>query len=402
MPKFARGSDINLDEAYGALLNDKHAAMRRNIRAKTYMNKSHHCEDPECGGGAPKAKCITKLHFAFCLAPVVDGEPDSSTFGEVVLHGERFPMISTTGCAEHPYIAEYNVDLKDARKDRAKYEIRWKKIFDSFKLEHMKGLAEKAEKAKAMKKMLGMTGHQRQTMRARLDNIEYQKRQKLENASEKSEVRSDKCSNDIVSQQPKSQELVLLPVPTAVVETVLVRTDDKWLGMGELVPAIAAVASEDLQSIPDPMWLHDELFAETSDSKDSQGVSSDWDTILKTSEELELPETTSSWLHDELFQQPDASVNIPGPGSDSLATATPTALEDPVLIANAPARTQIRRKDAKVAKKQRAAVRRALKRTRLEDRLSQAEEEMALAHSLRRQKSLKKRTKNRTGLNRFA
>jgi len=402
MPKFARGSDIDLDEAYGTLLNDKHAAMRRNIRTKTYMNKSHHCEDPECGGGAPKAKCITKLHFAFCLAPVVDEEPDSPTFGDVVIHGERFPMISATGCAEHPYIAEYNLDLKDARKDRAKYEIRWKKIFDSFKLEYEKGLAEKAEKAKAMKKMLGMTGHQRQTMRARLDNIDYQKRQKLLDASEKTEVRSDKHTNDIVSQQPKSQELVLLPVPTAVVEMALVRADDKWLGMGELVPAIAAVASEDLQSILDPMWLHDKLFAETADPKDSKGVPDNWNTILKGSEELELPEPTTSWLHDELFREPDASVDVPGPSSDSLATAVPIELEDPVPIIDAPARIQIRRKDAKVAKKQRAAVSRALKRTRLEDRLSQAEEEMALAHSLRSQKSLKKRTKNRTGLSRFA
>ncbi|KAH3940766.1 hypothetical protein HBH53_211880 [Parastagonospora nodorum] len=402
MPKFARGGDIDLDEAYGTLLNDKHAAMRRNIRTKTYMNKSHHCEDPECGGGAPKAKCITKLHFAFCLAPVVDEEPDSPTFGEVVIHGERFPMISTTGCAEHPYIAEYNLDLKDARKDRAKYEIRWKKIFESFKLEYETSLAEKAEKAKAMKKMLGMTGHQRQTMRARLDSIEYQKRQKSEVASEKTEIWSDKHTDDIVSQQPKSQELVLLPIPTATAETTPVRADDKWLVMGEIVPAIAAVAPEDLQSILEPMWLHDELFAGTTNNKDSKGVPDDWNTILKTVEELELPEPTTLWLHDELFPEPDPSIMIPALGSDSLATAAPIAMEDPVAITDAPSRTQIHRKDAKVAKKQRAAVSRALKRTRLEDRLSQAEEEMALAHSLRRQKSLKKRTKNRTGLSRFA
>jgi hypothetical protein len=78
---------------------DKQAAMMRNIRTRTYMNKHHHCEDKECGGvlelgskhlcslfynvhnlarppsgecissvkhgDAPKAKCIQKLHFAW-------------------------------------------------------------------------------------------------------------------------------------------------------------------------------------------------------------------------------------------------------------------------------------------------------------------------------------------------
>jgi hypothetical protein len=107
MPKFARNSNIDLDETYSPFLN-KHAPMQCNIRTKTNMHRTHHCEDKECGGGALKAKCIAKLHFAFCLAPVVDEDFGSPTHGEVVIHGERFVVLSPQGCAEHPYHAEYN------------------------------------------------------------------------------------------------------------------------------------------------------------------------------------------------------------------------------------------------------------------------------------------------------
>jgi hypothetical protein len=48
MPKYARNSAIDLDDTYGAFL-DIHASMRRNIRTKTDMNRTHHCEDKECG-----------------------------------------------------------------------------------------------------------------------------------------------------------------------------------------------------------------------------------------------------------------------------------------------------------------------------------------------------------------
>jgi hypothetical protein len=63
---------------------DKRVATMRNIRTKAPMHRVHHCEDPECGGTAPKLKCVHKLHFAWCLAPVVDEDPESPTFDEVV------------------------------------------------------------------------------------------------------------------------------------------------------------------------------------------------------------------------------------------------------------------------------------------------------------------------------
>lgn len=132
MPKYARGSEIDLVEAYGTLLNVQ-ASVQRNIRTKAKVHNAYHCEGKECGGGASKAKCIIKLHFAFCLTPVIDKDPDSPTFGQVVIYGERFAVISPSGCAEHPYTAGYNLDLKDARNSRPKLEIRWKKIFDDFK-----------------------------------------------------------------------------------------------------------------------------------------------------------------------------------------------------------------------------------------------------------------------------
>jgi hypothetical protein len=182
MPKLARGGDLDLDEAYGPLL-DMNALMRRNIRTKTDINRNHHCEDKECGGGAPKAKCITKLHFAFCLAPVVDQDADSPAYGKVVIHGERFAVISPPGCAEHPYRAEYNLDLKDARNGRANYEIRWKKTFAAFQEERKLKLASEATKTEEMRKKTNMTAHQLQSMRARQDRMEYQRQRKAEIAA---------------------------------------------------------------------------------------------------------------------------------------------------------------------------------------------------------------------------
>jgi len=60
-------------------------------------------------------RCVSALHFCWCLAPVVDKDKRSDTYDEVVICGQRFQCISPKGCAVHPYLAGYNLDVKNAR-----------------------------------------------------------------------------------------------------------------------------------------------------------------------------------------------------------------------------------------------------------------------------------------------
>jgi hypothetical protein len=92
---------------------------------------------------------------------------------------------------------------------------------------------------------------------------------------------------------------------------------------------------------------------------------------------------TSEWLHDGLFPEPDSLISVAGLSDDSLPPTALIATEGTGSIHDAqmPVRSHIRRKDAKQAKKQRAAISRALKRTRLEGKPTQDAEEMTLAQA---------------------
>ena len=81
------------------------------------------------------------------------------------------------GCAEHQYTDEYNLDLKDARNGRAHFEVRWKRIFESFKAEHDAQVKRRAEEEALEQKQQGMTKHQRRTMLARRENDEYKQQE---------------------------------------------------------------------------------------------------------------------------------------------------------------------------------------------------------------------------------
>ena len=84
--------------------------------------------------------------------------------------------MTTTGCGEHTYTAGYNLDVKEARNMREHREICWKKIFEEFKANHEAAKAREAVEREAMQKLKGMTGHQRRTILARQENIDYQQR----------------------------------------------------------------------------------------------------------------------------------------------------------------------------------------------------------------------------------
>jgi hypothetical protein len=400
MPKYARNSDIDLDETYGSLL-DKHAPMRRNIRTKTDMHRTHHCEDKECGGAAPKLKCIIKLHFAFCTAPVVDNNIESPTYGKVVIHGERFAVISPQGCAEHPYRAEYNLDFKNARNDRASYEIRWKQIFDDFKAEHEANQEREAEYLREMQKIMGMTGHQRQTMQARQDDLKYQQRRQREMANRATYILDG--GQDTADGVSESEVLrtSLAAGPSLAVEVARPSLETRWCVPDELAQRIGEVTPEDL-AILRPLWLHDELFGRIDNRRVEEYELQDWSVVAYESQHsVELPVPTSAWLIGELFPDVDSLANALAISS---AKAEAVASED-LEIEHVPeiiAVPRPRRKETKLVKKQRAVDSRALARTLAEEMATQVAEEKDLARAKQAEKALMKRGFGRRGLTSFA
>jgi hypothetical protein len=404
MPKYARDSDIDLDEAYGGLI-DKHSRIQRNIRTKTWMNSAHHCEDLECGGGAPKTKYILKLHFAFCLAPGVDEDPDSPTCGDVVIHDERFAVISPSGCAEHPYGADFNLDLKDARKGRANYEIRWKKIFDDFKTEHKAEMAQKAAQLEMMQKMVGTTGRQRQTMQTRLENLQHPQRQQVRAAARPEMLLSRRAEPEIAVEKAQVLQTIPSSASPSSLEVVVRHSNTTLSSMEELALHISAVTVREFDSVLAPSWLHNELFVKADPHGTNQAAPCSWATARpRPSDEAQEPAPTSKWLHDELFSNPSIE---PEPISGDTTPAAILVTEAPVSRSNAQestqesAQSQLKRKDAKQAKKQRAMESRALAGTRAEDMAVQEAEEKELTRVMKAQKALARKTSARRGTTPF-
>ncbi|KAI4613165.1 hypothetical protein J4E83_007577 [Alternaria metachromatica] len=175
MPNYARQSSLDLDEIFGHYIkNDSNAAMMRNIRTKERMGSAHHCEDKECGGG-PSMRCVSALHFCWCLAPVIDKDKKSDTYDEVVICGQRFQCISPKGCAVHPYLAGYNLYVKNARNNYPNVEVEWKAIFESFKAEHDAAVANKTEQQELLKKKGEMTEPQKNRYRKLQDQAAFRK-----------------------------------------------------------------------------------------------------------------------------------------------------------------------------------------------------------------------------------
>lgn len=294
----------------------------------------------------------------------------------------------------------FDLDLKDARKGRAKYEIRWKKIFESFEAEHKVEMLRKAEQLEAMQKMLGMTEHRRQTMRARLDNVGHQ-RQQVEITSRSdlvlSRSRRPEYETAIVeSREPRS---MLTPESLSRVEVTLRRADATWSHMGELALRIGAVTARDTEPIFKPLWLHNELFDNVDDHGAEPSEVDGWAAMITGfSEEVHLPTLTLKWLHDELFLNTE-----PEPIDEDTTSVAAITTEDPVSIHDAQSSTQqqLKRKDAKQAKKQRAMESRALARTIAEDIATQEAEEKDLARVIKAQKARARKTGGRRGTTPF-
>lgn len=120
-------------------------------------------------------RCVSALHFSWCLAPVIDEDKKSDTYDEVVICGQRFQCISPKGCAVHPYLAGFNIDIKNARNNYPNIEVEWKAIFESFKAEHDAAVADKTEEQRVLKKQEKMTDHQKKRYQKLQDQAVFQK-----------------------------------------------------------------------------------------------------------------------------------------------------------------------------------------------------------------------------------
>ncbi|CAN9362004.1 unnamed protein product [Alternaria alternata] len=188
MPNYARQSALDLDEIYGSYVkNESNIAMMRNIRTKEKMNSAHHCEDKECGG-SPSMRCVSALHFCWCLAPIVDKDRKSDTYGQVVVCGQRFQCISPKGCAKHPYLKGFNIDIRDARNGYPTTEVKWKLIFEVFKTEYDAVLADNAEQQELSREWEGMTDHQKRRQRKLQDQAAFQRRCEQERTAGRQEI----------------------------------------------------------------------------------------------------------------------------------------------------------------------------------------------------------------------
>ncbi|KAH7086457.1 hypothetical protein FB567DRAFT_603493 [Paraphoma chrysanthemicola] len=388
MPRYLRGSEIDLEEAYGPLL-DKTAHLSRNIRTGMLMSRTHHCEDPECGGRAPSRKCILRGHVAFCLAPVVDRDHTSKTFNEVTIHGERFAVISPQGCAEHHYTDGYNVDIKDARNGRHNFPIIWKKRLEEFRAQHEADIALEAEKREAMHKRLGMTGHQRQTMYARQDREEYLRRR-------------DAGIADLMRDGMEAMaEATTVPRPTEDMTRQLSKSEVREAG--ELAVQVRAVTSEETKLVATPLWLYNELFGSPNDGAIGIGELNEYaglDSCTPRPQEIANP--TEEWLHGQLY--PEST----GIGEEEEEEEIePGSLIDPSSIALqpqdgyhseaalGPVSGPPRKRERKGLKKMEAAKARALARTKAEELTKKELDDEELIQSLKAQKGTQKSARNK-------
>jgi hypothetical protein len=144
-------------------------------------------------------RCVSALHFCWCLAPIVDKDRKSDTYGQVVVCGQRFQCISPKGCAKHPYLKGFNIDIRDARNGYPTTEIKWKLIFEVFKTEYDAALADNAERQELSREWEGMTGHQKRRQRKLQDQAAFQRRRERERAAGRLETKELPLRDDEIS-----------------------------------------------------------------------------------------------------------------------------------------------------------------------------------------------------------
>ena len=316
-----------------------------------------------------------------------------------VIHGERFSVMTVNGCDQHPYIADYNREVKEARKGRSNIEIRWKQSLQDFKANYEAAKRREAEKLEALQKRVGMTGHQRRTMLARQDDMEYQQRKEREAAGKASDI-----LGDTATRSSRADPRHLLRSQFASLPEVAVRQSSvEVCSSAELAVSIGAVTREESMAVLTPLWLYDELFADLDAGREQEGKMEDWvalDQHVLAEKELAVP--TAEWLRDELYREPEDG-NKPGTGHNAeppVVTNSPNVPETG-RSESASAEARPRRKENKKAKRQRAAESRALARTLAEDAVGKDDEEGEFPQLKKARKALVKKGSARAGMTSF-
>jgi hypothetical protein len=238
---------------------------------------------------------------------------------------------------------------------------------------------QKAEQLDMMQKILGMTGRQRQTMRARPENLRYPPRQQVRAAARPEMLLSRRAEPEIAveAQGPRTTPS---SESSSSLEVAVRQSNTTLSCLGELALHISTVTARDLDSI----------FAPSSRPTAS----------ARPLSKAQEPTLTLQWLHDKIFS--NSSVESESMSGDA-ASAAVFVTEAPVSVSKAQesALPQLKRKDAKQAKKQRTMESRALARTMTEDMAAREAEEKELAKGIMAQKALARKTGGRRGTTPF-
>jgi len=135
----------------------------------------------------------------------------SDTYNEVVICGQRFQCISPKGCAVHPYLAGFNVDVKNARNNYPNVKVEWKAIFESFKAEHDAAVADKTEQQELVRKEKEMTEPQKNRYRKLRDQAAFRKSLEMELGADQEDTaqevgRSPPCPPTTTQARPRRKD----------------------------------------------------------------------------------------------------------------------------------------------------------------------------------------------------
>ena len=229
-----------------------------------------------------------------------------------VIHGERIVVLSPNGYPDHSYNSDFNLDLRKARNARTNFQLRWKKIFEDFKAEHEASKARGAEKLSALQRQVRMTGHQRRTMLARQDEIEYQERKEREDTVKLNQILQS--NKDAATTIPTESVPKHNPFQTeSASEDARGRVESGSEGPGELAVILGTLASEQLERHLVRMWLWSDVFGDFDSVGEAIGLMEyflELDLQTPVEEEMAAPVSTPNWVEDELYRKSELVAEV--------------------------------------------------------------------------------------------
>ena len=111
----------------------------------------------------------------------------------------------------HPYLAGYNLDVKNARNNYPNVKVEWKTIFESFKAEHDAAVADKTEQQELVRKEKEMTEPQKNRYRKLRDQAAFRKSLEMELGADQEDTaqevgRSPPCPPTTTQARPRRKD----------------------------------------------------------------------------------------------------------------------------------------------------------------------------------------------------